>query len=444
MKFKVLTFLSTAAILSGCLFDDSVTNATAEAKDNAKITVKVVDSKTGLPIDSALVYSVLKKDTLYTDARGIVTWKSNVIGDYDYIISKDGYASQLQKVSVVETGKGSTSRVADQIVDVDLHLQGVSVSGTILVKDTYTENLTAASKIPVIIRYVNGDVYPSEIETTTNASGVFTFENLAENSKYQIVVPQAEIDGQTYEVVGDAPVVSGLRAGEIRTLSQMSMEVVGLLPELVRSNLSHLDTIDEDADLFLTFSTELVEDSVSTAWTVYKHGNAVDNSCVGGTEVLAASTLDRDGKTVMINSVSNKWNRTTYCLEGIAYTVQGNSQKFAMNFTPGALNERPSNIKLVVDDTDYPTLALSWSMPPEEISGFKIYYRTNRMADAIEFADVANNRAQGYDVNAYDSRFDDATYVVFYVLPYAIVNGKVITSDASDENLKSKKYTFED
>ena len=42
-----------------------------------------------------------------------------------------------------------------------------------------------------------------------------------------------------------------------------------------------------------------------------------------------------------------------------------------------------------------------------------------------------------------DDRFVDATYAYFYVLPYAEINGKVVTSDVSDENLKPKKIVFE-
>ena len=139
-----------------------------------------------------------------------------------------------------------------------------------------------------------------------------------------------------------------------RSMNQITMEVVGLLPELIRTNFATLDTIDEDADIFLTFSTDLVEDSVENAWSVYKGGiaNVETGRCEGGAQVLVASGLDRDGRTVMINSVSNKWNRSTYCLEGSVYTKEGRSKKLAVNFTPGSLSGRPSNVtKITFDDT---------------------------------------------------------------------------------------------
>lgn len=446
MKIKSLIALSSAALMCGCFGDETITNASQESKETSVITLKVVDSKTGLPIDSAIVYSELSQDTMYSDSMGLVTWKKNVLGDYSYIVTKDGYASQLAMVKVEETGKGNVPRVPNQIIPVSLHMQGVAVNGTILVKDTKTDNLSAASKIPVVARYIDGDVYPAEVTTSTNASGVFSFDNLAENARYQIVVPQAEIDGQTYEVSNAEGeiVVSGLRSGESRSLNPITMEVVGLLPELIRSNIATLDTIDEGSYIRLVFSTELVQDSVPNAWSVYKGGYVEGNSCMGGNEVLVAAALDRDDKTVIINSVSNKWNRRVYCLEGSVFTKEGRSQKFAMTFNPGSLSERPSNVtKIAYDDTNY---LLSWTVVKEEksgLSGYKIFYRTNRMADAVEYRTITNSETTEIIISIYDNRFDDATFVVFYVLPYAEINGKIVTSDASDEDLPLKKVIFE-
>ena len=451
MNKKVLILLSSAAaLMTGCLGDETITNATDESKTKSTITMKIVDSKSGLPIDSVAVYSELEQDTIYSDSMGVATWNKNVIGDYRYIVSKEGYAEQIATITIVESGMGSTARVADRILTVDLHKEGVSVNGTVLLKDTKTDNLTAASKIPVVIKYNQEEcpIYPSEIKTTTDASGVFAFKNLAENCVYQIVIPQAEIDGQTYEArEADELYVRNLRAGEVRSLNQITMEVVGLVPELIRTNFATLDTIGdnaEDADIFLTFSTELVADSVTNAWSVYKGGNAVGNSCEGGAQVLVASALDRDGKTVVINSVSNKWNRTVYCLEGSVYTKEGRSKKLAMNFNPGALSERPSNVnKILFDEDDF---KLSWTVNKSEVpglSGFKIFYRTNRMADALEYRDIHDNKTTEIIVNRLDERFEDALYVIFYVLPYAEINGRIVTSDVSDEDLPYKKYTFE-
>lgn len=445
MNYKVIPFAAAAMLMSGCWFsEDSVTNASAEAKEKAQVTVKVVDAKSGLPVDSAKVFSVLKGDTVYTNAKGLATWKGNVLGDYDYIVMKDGYASTLTKVTIEETGKGNTARVPDRIVDVSLHQEGVTVNGTVLMKDAYSDNLSAAQKIPVVIRYVNGDVYPSEVETVTNSSGVFSFENLAEFAEYEIVVPQAVVDKQTYEAVTNLGTVSGLRAGEVRNLSQITMEVVGLRPELIHSNLNSLDSIDEGADLKLTFSTKLIADSVSTSWRVFKGSYVVDGECYGGTEALAFATLDKDGKTVIVQSVSGKWNRATYCVEGVVYTSEGYSASLVRTFVPGSLTERPSNVKLYdIDDTDYPTLLLSWKAPAEDITGYKIFYKTNKMADFIEFTTIEDPKALEYSVNANDYRFEDVGKVSFAVLPYAMIGGKEIISDVESETFKARTYTFD-
>ena len=445
MNYKSLLLLSSVSLMWGCFSDETITNASKESKDTSVITMKIVDSKSGLPIDSAMVYSELEQDTLYSDSLGIVTWEKNVLGDYSYIVAKEGYASTIATITVEESGKGDVPRVANNILTVDMHVRGVTVNGTVLIKDTKTDNLSAASKIPVIVKYIDGDVYPAEVATKTDASGVFSFENLAENSTYEIVVPQAEIEGQTYEVVGDAQVVEGLRAGEVRSLSPITMNVVGLVPELIRTNFATLDTIDEGSYIHLTFSTELVADSVPTAWSVYKNGVAEGKECVGGTEVLISAAL-KEKKMIVVNSVSNKWNRDNYCIEGSVFTKEGRSQKFAMNFNPGALSERPSNVlKLTYDPDDR---KLSWTVDKAEkpgLSGYKVFYRTNRMADFIEFTTLGSKEDTEMFIDIYDmNHFGDASLVYFYVLPYVNVNGKVVLSEVTEDTPMRKIALGED
>lgn len=442
MKYKALALLAVSAMFAGC-GENSITTASDEAKTTATITFKVVDSNTGLPVDSASVYSVLKKDSSLTDINGVSVWKNNVIGDYNYIISKPGFASQLSFITIGEQGKGDVARVGDKIETVTLHRQGAIVNGTILKEDPHTQNLTAASKINVIIKFADPKLYPSEVSTITDASGVFSFSNLPEGTDYTLIVPQANMDGQTYSTESSLK-ISGLRAGETYNTNQIKMKLIALSPELVQSNLANLDTAGLSSIITISFSTALIADSVPTAWKIYKNSRLTDDDVCdhSGNEVLISAALDLNQKTVAIRSLSNMWNRTRYCLEGVATTPQGASRTFAMEFNPGSITQRPSNLPLIaVNSDDYPTaITLMWNTPTESISGYKIFYKTDDMADIILLANIDSQRTT-YQIDYPKSRFGvDAKAVMFYVLPYATINGLDVTSEPGSAS--PAIYTF--
>lgn len=399
MKLKFAFGIASAAMLLCACGDDSVTNINDEAKDKGMVTLKVVDYNTGSFIDSAEVYSLIDARTEYTDSLGTVNWKNKDIGDYEYTVSKDGYATRTVKVSLVENSGGDMARVEDRISEVKMFKKGVSVKGTVLLKDPHTGNLSAASKVKVLLSYENDFIVPSEIATYTDSSGVYEFKNLAEGLEYAIRVPQASKDGKTYAWPDQKNVNQPLRSGEQRVLDQVTMEVVGLNPELVNDNLL---TIDPAESVRLTFSTMLLADSVPTSWKVYKgsmsnvgyyindFGEIVyydENVCSAGTSVLTSANLDEDGKTVVISPISEKWTRlASYCISGAVFTSEGKRITVSKTFVPGSAVSRPNLVtKLSASEYYDRYIKLTWEPTGEEIKGYRVYFKTSESADFEEY-----------------------------------------------------------
>ena len=403
MKLKLAIGIASAAMLFSACGDDSVTNINDEAKEKGMVTLKVVDNNTGVAIDSAEVYSLIDAETLYSDSLGTVTWTKNQIGDYEYTVSKEGYATRLARVTLQENSGGDMARVEDRIHVVNMYKKGVSVKGTVLLKNPQTGNLTAASKVKVVLSYENDFIVPSEITTTTDTSGVYEFKNLAEGLTYSVMVPQVTVDGKTYasvvqkvDVDGDIYTIDGkkrvddaLRSGEQRVLDLLTMEIVGLNPELIKDNLQEVEAGDP---LKLTFSTKLVADSVPSNWKVSKLNNApvdyddiyVDN---GAVSVLVTAELDGDGKTVVVKPVSQKWTKlATYRVSGVVYTSEGKKAVVTKTFVPGSAVSKPEVVKeLAATEYSVDFIQLSWKATDDEIKGYKVFYKASESADYEEF-----------------------------------------------------------
>ena len=395
MKLKLAFGIVSAAMLFSACGEDSVTNIQDEAKDKGMITLKVVDSNTGLAIDSAEVYSLIHAETELTDTLGVTTWKKNAIGDYEYTITKDGYATRTYMAILTEDSQGDIARVEDRIQVVYMYKQGVSVKGTVLLRDPQNGNLSAAKGVKVVLSYENSFIVPSEISTKTDTSGVYEFKNLAEGLAYSVKVPQVSVDDMTYAAEDNKAVNDPLRKGEQRVLEPVTMNIVGLNPELIKDNLQTIEVGDK---VRLSFSTKLVADSVSAAWKVYKGAvnyyyddDAYDYvyNYNGNTEVLVTASLDDDGKTVVIKPVSEKWTKlATYTIVGTVYTVEGKSSTVVKKFVPGSAVSKPDLIKDLVAseyDIDDRYIHLTWKKNENEVKGYKVFFQTSESADYEEY-----------------------------------------------------------
>ena len=356
--------------------EDSLEVVNDNIKDKADISLRVIDYNTGLPITSALVLAAGTNDSLYTDTLGVLTIKDNVLGSYTYIVSKKGYASQVQHIDLAENGQGDVARVRDEFTDVKLRATGATVNGTVLYTDGLTGAVSGASKVKVTLKFSDENLYPSEISTTTDSLGVYSFTNLPESVGYTVFVPQTSIGGSTYASNSNLT-VSGLRAGERKDLQVIRLGIVGLIPELVKDNLSGIEAKDT---VVFQFSTELIADSIAKSWKVFK------GDCDYGTSVLTNATLDKSSTKLSIAPVKGTWtNFDSYCIVGTGFTNDGQRVIVRKTFIPGNINKDLSSITKLAASSYYDNyIQLKWKPTGDRITGYKVYFKTNKENDFRE------------------------------------------------------------
>lgn len=383
MKLKLAFGIATAAMLFVGCGEDSVTNITEEAKKTGTITIKAIDSKTGLAVDSVQVYSLIDAKSSYTDTLGVTKWKDKVIGNYEYTLSKTGYATRTVTETLSEDSNGDVARVEDRITVVKMYKNGVAIKGTVLLEELNNkENKKAAANIPVVLTYDSAFVKPQEIKTITDSSGVYTFANLAEGLTYSITVPQANVAGLTYSAASKRNIVSKYRNGEQENLSPITMSIIGLEPVLIYDNTKTMDVNDS---LVLTFSTLLNADSVTGKWNVTK---TEDYSTV---TVLTVAKLGADGKSIIIKPATGaSWTKlATYTVNGKVWSLQGKELDISdKKFIPGSQKSKPATIQaLLVKPATYNEsfLEVAWADTNTSVEGYKVFYKTNLVADYQEY-----------------------------------------------------------
>jgi hypothetical protein len=146
---------------------------------------------------------------------------------------------------------------------------------------------------------------------------------------------------------------------------------------------SNLDKVDTSSSITLTFSSELVADSVKNNWSVTKSGSPV----------LVTASLGSDKKSITIKPQSGKWTKgSSYSVRGVAYSTEGAKASVSESFAPGsgAAAKAPDNVsdlaaKQDADDED--VVVLTWKAPKSNYSGYNLYYKTDDMNDYIFFDD---------------------------------------------------------
>jgi hypothetical protein len=111
---SAFALLAAGTFLVACGADE-VVNINDEAKDKASITLKVIDNHDGSAIEGASVLSIVDNKSKTSDKNGLVVWKSQVLGDHAFQVSKDGYATILVEENLAEQGQGNVARVGDAI-----------------------------------------------------------------------------------------------------------------------------------------------------------------------------------------------------------------------------------------------------------------------------------------------------------------------------------------
>lgn len=436
MKLKATAaVLSAAALFAAC--SDEVVNVNDEAKEKATIAFKVVDDYTGEAIEGATVYSVLDDKTKEADELGMVSWKKNSIGNYVYYISAEGYKTIQVDAAAVEMGQGNVARVPNVFQEVRMVKGGVKASGSVLYTDR-EGNRKAAAKVTVFANcgaaVVPSEVafVPSEISVVTDETGAYAFEDLPAGATCEISVGQEDINDQLYKIInnGEKTIGNDHRSGDIVNLSSINMTPVTSVIELVSDNLSKVDTA---TTLKIIFSAKIDKDSLADYVNV-----------VSGTRnVLIDASVDSDGKTLLIKPFSKKWEKgddysvigTVWSVDGATFSLTSADLDFEVGATAAKTPDQVSDLK-AVEDEDYPEyyFNLSWTAPKFGCDGFYVFYKTDKMADWLEFTSTVRNSIQ-----LENDEFGSAVKSVeFMVLSY---NGNKV---ADKTKAKTVKYIIPD
>lgn len=435
---SAFALLATGTFLVACGADE-VVNINDEAKDKATINVKVVDNHNGKPIAAATVYSVVDDDSDETDSLGISTWKKMSLGTYVFQVSKKGYATVQEFVTLNEKGQGDVSRVPDVVAEIAMYKEGVSAKGTILYVDD-EGNKKAASGVPVYAT-LPGFFVPAEVVDSTDKNGEYSFANLPEGVAIDISVGQKEFNKKKYSVAGGATTIGGAtyRAGDVVKAPILTMTPAAGEVVLVNSNLSKIDT---NTAVTLTFSSELIADSVKNNWSVGRNG----------TTVLTTATLSSDKKTITIAPVSKTWTKgSTYTVYGTAYSQDGgvfyasNTGTNRLTFEPGSGSaakapENLSGLKAVASEDLAGRFVVSWTAPKGTVTAYNFYYKTNKMNDYEFYTQFSLIEIKDNSITLRENSFSDVdvTKVSFIVLP---VSGGL---EADVSKAKAVEYKFED
>lgn len=433
MKLKsAFALLAAGTFLVAC-GSDEVVNINDEAKDKASITIKVMDNHDGSAVEGATVLSIVENKSKTSDKNGLAVWKGQVLGDHVFQVSKDGYATILVEKTLDEQGQGNVARVGDAVKAVYMYKTGVTAKGSVLYTDD-KGNKVAAEGV-VVYASLPDEFVPSELTAKTDKNGEYKFENLPEGVEIDISVGQKEFDGKKYAIAGETQIGGETyRAGDVINVAILNMSKVAGQLVLVSSNL---DKIDTNSSITLTFSTELLADSVKGKWTV--------ESTMGGRQMVDA-TLGSDKKSITIKLVGGTWTKgSTYEIEGTAYSKEGAVANVDKTFKVGASGSAalPSNVtKLkVAADEDYPDryLTITWTKPKETVSGYTLWYKTDKMSAYEVFS------SSYYDISTLNSEISDL-YISYLGTGVKTVSFKLIPYNASGSadvtKAEEAKYTI--
>lgn len=381
MNLKSAFALLAAGLFLAACGADEVVNINDEAKEKGTITVKVVDNHDGSSITGAQVYSVVDDESEVTDELGLAVWSKQVLGDHVFRISKEGYATVLAGVELEEAGKGNVPRVPDAVMYVPMYKTGVTAKGTVLYTDDKGET-KAASGVTVFAALDpdgNLDVAfdTTEFKTKTDKNGEYTFKNLPEGIEIGISVGQSTIDGLRYFAASTKVGGGNYRAGDAINAPIVRMAITAPKLEMVSNNLKSLDT---NSAITLTFSSELIADSLKDYYWYVTEGSYEME--------MVKATLSKDNKTITIKLVDGVWSTgTMYYLTGAAFSKEGEtltitSEPFSVS--SGKMNV-PAKVKKFAaekdadDPDDY--INLTWTAPAvnDKVTHYEVWYKTDEM-----------------------------------------------------------------
>lgn len=433
MKLKATAaVLSAAALFAAC--SDEVVNVNDEAKEKATISFKIVDGYTGEALQGASVYSVLDDETEEADELGLVSWKKNVIGNYLYYVSAEGYKTIQVDAAAIEKGLGNVARVPDVFQEVRMVPGGLSVKGVVLYTDKKDVRKGAADVTVHAACGINEDMQfvPSEISVQTDKTGEYEFTDLPSGVGCSFYVGQVEVDGDLYEGSSTAN-LKGARGAKTASVASISLQKVTSNIELISDNLTK---IDSTTALKFVFSAKVNKDSLDEVYVL-----------TGGKYVLTNVSVGEDGKTVIVKPFSKKWeDGRSYAVTGTVYSLDGATYNFnKANFTVGGSGDikapgQVSDLKAVQDEDRTYYIDLTWTAPKEDVDGYFVFYKTDKMADWEE----RTTFTAGYGTSLTPAKIDKDDLGTFKSVEFMVLPFVGTTSDykiADKSKAKTVKFT---
>ena len=417
---SAFSLLAAGMFLAACGADE-VVNINDEAKEKATITLKVMDNHDGSAVADASIYSAVDDETETSDEQGLSIWEKQVLGDHVFRVSKEGYATILVGVVVDEKGQGNVARVPDGVQPVYMYKTGVSVSGTVLYTDDQGET-KAASGVTVFATitaannpWLVATFDQTEFTAKTDKNGAYSFKDLPEGVAFDISVGQTTIDGLRYNAGVTKVGSANYRAGDAINTPMVKMAITAPALDKVSDNLGKLDT---NSAITLTFSSELIADSLEDKWYVVDGSNDLE---------MVKATLSSDKKTITIKLIDGTWSKSTiYSLYGVAYSKDGETctitgEQFSVN---SAKANVPAKVKgfAAAKDADDPDdyINLTWTAPStkDRVNDYEVWYKTDLMNSFKEMGGMWYDDDDAFDlkkpmIQVYVSRLLGAESVQF-------------------------------
>ena len=184
--------------LVGC--SDVIETEYTNNDNNANVTFYVTSSENMEALDSAKLYLINEgvDFAFYTDSMGVVQKGGLALGDaYTFKVEKDGYATQTITVNIDnESGNADYAIAGDETMWVSMFKLGGKVSGQLYVEEDGVKVPAEGAVIRANISCGNCDV--DYVETTTEADGTYTFENLPMNVNITFVAQPFTLNNVRY------------------------------------------------------------------------------------------------------------------------------------------------------------------------------------------------------------------------------------------------------
>ncbi len=191
--------------LSGC--GDQVTyDKSDESKERGRVSVNVVDAS-GELLDSVQV-TELQGNKVKISKNGVATFEDLTVGVHRFRFQREGYAAVEGEIEVVLDGTSAQlpelTVARDNAHIVSMHRLGVSATGKV-VRQVYGGDFEPAAGVVVDLRpgavktsSFGGEFFVRHYFATTDANGVYRFDDLPEWTAYAVSARPAMFDGMEF------------------------------------------------------------------------------------------------------------------------------------------------------------------------------------------------------------------------------------------------------